>query len=251
MFDAMAPPHPRLVPPRQAPAARPAAVFLALALHGALLVILLQTPSLRLASSPKEVTVAEFVLEVAAEPEVPASAEPIEAAQPDPPPTPEAEPEPPPVAPEPIPPPSPVASFTQAAEPPRPAPRPPQTERRQARDNPATAAGAQGAHAEPSPAATPNAAPPLITTARFRRPPSPPHYSDLARERALSGTVVLRALVGPDGATRELRLHRSSGHAILDGSAMTAARKWQFEAATRDGQRMEAWVEVPIRFELR
>jgi protein TonB len=91
----------------------------------------------------------------------------------------------------------------------------------------------------------------VITSARFRSPPSPPHYPDMARENGQAGTAVVRALVGAGGETREVRLQRSSGHALLDGAAMTAVRRWQFEPALRDGQRIEAWVEVPVRFELR
>ncbi|MBX9751547.1 MAG: energy transducer TonB, partial [Roseococcus sp.] len=93
--------------------------------------------------------------------------------------------------------------------------------------------------------------PPVVTAARFRRPPIPPEYPLVARERGITGTAVIRALVGRDGETRELRLHRSSGHALLDDTAMAAVRRWAFAPATRDGQAIDAWLEVPLRFELR
>ena len=72
----------------------------------------------------------------------------------------------------------------------------------------------------------------------------------MARERGLTGVVVIRALVGADGETRELRIQRSSSHALLDGAAMAAVRRWAFAAATRDGVAIEAWIEVPLRFQL-
>ena len=62
--------------------------------------------------------------------------------------------------------------------------------------------------------------------------------------------VGLRLLVGADGATREVRLHRSSGNRLLDEAALAAARRWETEPASVGGQRADAWVEVPVRFRL-
>ncbi len=100
-------------------------------------------------------------------------------------------------------------------------------------------------------AAAPSDAPPLITAPRFRRPPRPPEYPPRAVELDLTGTVVVRALLDPEGDPREIRIHRSSGHAILDGAAVAAVRGWHFAPAARDGQRIAAWVEVPVHFRLR
>ena len=60
----------------------------------------------------------------------------------------------------------------------------------------------------------------------------------------------LRLLVGADGTTREVRLHRSSGHRLLDEAALAAARRWDVEPASIGGQRTEAWFEAPVRFRL-
>ncbi|UPY38789.1 energy transducer TonB [Sediminicoccus sp. KRV36] len=115
----------------------------------------------------------------------------------------------------------------------------------------ATPSGAPEAAMAP-PVATPAAfgPPPLITQARYRHPPTPPAYPPRALSFGVSGTVLVRALVGADGETRELRLHRSSGHAELDHAALSAVRGWAFAAATQGGQPIEAWVEVPVRFRL-
>jgi protein TonB len=92
--------------------------------------------------------------------------------------------------------------------------------------------------------------PPLITAARFRRPPLPPDYPPRAVELDLNGTVLIRALLDPAGDPREVRVHRSSGHAVLDHAAVAAVSRWAFEPASRDGQRIPAWVEVPVHFRL-
>jgi protein TonB len=85
---------------------------------------------------------------------------------------------------------------------------------------------------------------------RFRRPPSPPDYPAQALDRGEEGVVRLRLLVGADGATREIRLHRSSGNRLLDEAALGAARRWEVEPAGVDGRRAEAWFEVPVPFRL-
>jgi len=99
-------------------------------------------------------------------------------------------------------------------------------------------------------AAAADAAPPLITAPRFRHPPRPPEYPPRAIELDITGTVVVRALLDPAGDPREARIHRSSGHSMLDGAALAAVRRWAFEPAARDGRRIEAWVEVPVHFRL-
>jgi protein TonB len=63
--------------------------------------------------------------------------------------------------------------------------------------------------------------------------------------------VIIRALVGPDGESRDIRVFRSSGVGLLDDAALRAVRRWAFEAAQINGRPVEAWVEVPVRFQLR
>jgi protein TonB len=96
----------------------------------------------------------------------------------------------------------------------------------------------------------PAAAPLLPGEPRFRRPPAPPVYPARAQERGEEGTVALRLLVGGDGATLEIRLHRSSGNRLLDEAALAAARRWEVEPPVVGGRRAAAWVEVPVRFRL-
>jgi protein TonB len=104
-----------------------------------------------------------------------------------------------------------------------------------------------------TPVSLPVAAPPgpiLVTAPRYRSPPAPPVYPPRAVEFGLTGTVLIRARVGADGSTEEIRLWRTSGHALLDAAALAAVRRWAFEPASQDGRRVEAWVEVPVHFRL-
>lgn len=115
-------------------------------------------------------------------------------------------------------------------------------------------AGATNIAARPGPGAAPVAdegPPPVVTEAAYREPPAPPVYPRRDRELRVTGTTVLRALVDREGRTREVRVWRSSGSASLDDAAASAARRWAFAPARRDGRAIEAWVEIPVRFELR
>jgi protein TonB len=98
--------------------------------------------------------------------------------------------------------------------------------------------------------AAPLPAPMLITAPRYRSPPAPPRYPPRAVELGLTGTVLVRARVGADGNTQEIRVWRSSGQPLLDAAALAAVRGWAFEPATMAGRRAEAWVEVPVHFRL-
>lgn len=66
----------------------------------------------------------------------------------------------------------------------------------------------------------------------------------------VTGSVVLRALVGPHGDTQELRVWRSSGNPLLDNAALAAARRWAFAPARNGPHPIAAWVEVPVHFRL-
>lgn len=77
-----------------------------------------------------------------------------------------------------------------------------------------------------------------------------PAYPRLSRRLKEQGEVVLRVLVSPEGAPRQVTLHRSSGHQRLDKAAVNAVERWQFIPARRGGRTVEAWVIVPIAFNL-
>ena len=172
-------------------------------------------------------------------------------ALPDPPPAPSlalSEPLPPPPLPVPSQQTAAVATQRMAARPTasRPAPR-----GRPGGDSDPAMAQPNGASAGLTAAPAPSPSePPLITAPRFRRPPRPPDYPRRAVELEITGTVVVRALLDAEGDPRETRVQRSSGHPLLDGAALAAVRGWAFQPAARDGQRVPAWVEVPVHFRL-
>jgi protein TonB len=91
--------------------------------------------------------------------------------------------------------------------------------------------------------------PPSYTADYLRNPP--PEYPLSARRLGQEGWVVLRVKVDPSGAPAEVHLAQSSGVISLDQAALEAVRHWTFVPARRGGEVVTAWVEVPIRFQLR
>ena len=78
-----------------------------------------------------------------------------------------------------------------------------------------------------------------------------PEYPFLARRRGLEGTVLLRVKVSTEGAPLKVFIVHSSGADILDQAALSAVSQWRFIPAHRGEERLEATVDVPVRFELR
>ncbi|MFZ0612965.1 MAG: energy transducer TonB [Desulfobacterales bacterium] len=83
----------------------------------------------------------------------------------------------------------------------------------------------------------------------YRKNP-PLEYPQRARTRGYQGTVVLEVLVDRHGKVSDIRVLSSSGHAILDSSAMNSVRNWSFEPGRKGQERVEMWVRVPVRFRL-
>jgi protein TonB len=79
----------------------------------------------------------------------------------------------------------------------------------------------------------------------------PPTYPRIARRKGYEGTVVLEVLVNAEGKVADCRIRRSCGHFVLDNAAMKSIRNWVFEPGMRGEKRVEMWVKVPIRFELK
>jgi protein TonB len=77
-----------------------------------------------------------------------------------------------------------------------------------------------------------------------------PVYPMTARQRQWQGLVLLRVYVGADGQALQVNLQRSSGHEVLDESALEAVRKWKFVPAKRGDVAEASWATVPIQFEL-
>ena len=84
---------------------------------------------------------------------------------------------------------------------------------------------------------------------RYDRNPKPP-YPSIARRRGFEGVVVLKVEILPNGRVGELRVKRSSGHHILDKSALKTVKRWKFIPAKRGEDPIRIWAEIPIKFKL-
>ncbi len=76
----------------------------------------------------------------------------------------------------------------------------------------------------------------------------PPVYPALAKEAHVSGTVVLHAVIGKDGAL--LKLDPVSGPPMLLASAMDAVRQWRYKPTLLNGQPVEVDTTIAVVFQL-
>ena len=77
-----------------------------------------------------------------------------------------------------------------------------------------------------------------------------PVYPALALRRGWQGEVLLQVLVSKLGRVARIDIDRSSGHHLLDKSAIKAVRSWRFLPGRLDDLEIEAMVNIPVRFEL-
>lgn len=78
----------------------------------------------------------------------------------------------------------------------------------------------------------------------------PPIYPLMARQHGISGRVVIEAEVTADGRCGAAHVLHSSGHEILDDTALAAVKKWRFVPAARNGHPVTATVTIPLNFKL-
>jgi protein TonB len=76
-----------------------------------------------------------------------------------------------------------------------------------------------------------------------------PVYPPLARQARISGTVRLQAIIGIDGAIRELRV--LSGHPLLVQSALDAVQQWRYRPTELNGQPVEVLTQIDVNYTLR
>ena len=219
---------------------RPSALVLALALHAALIALVvsgaLEKPQLQI--EPPTLVIQLL------------TPTPVAPALPEPP-----RPEPP----KPKPPkPEPPKPTPQRPEPPKPEPLP---------EKPAQVAPAPApAPVVPSPPAPATPAAPVVPPAPAPAPPKPvartevsisasyaasnrkPEYPKMSQRLNEQGTVVLTVLVKSDGSAGDVEVKSSTGFPRLDRAAMDAVRSWHFNPATVDGKPVDKTYEVPITF---
>lgn len=77
-----------------------------------------------------------------------------------------------------------------------------------------------------------------------------PLYPREARKKGWQGEVILRVEVLSSGLVGQVEVRKSSGHEILDRSALSAVKKWKFFPAKKGENAIPFWVNIPIKFQL-
>lgn len=86
--------------------------------------------------------------------------------------------------------------------------------------------------------------------AAYLNNPKPP-YPAMAHRMHIEGTVMLKALVQPDGSCGDVLLAKSSGNELLDRSALNTVAQWKFIPAKSQGKDIAQWVSIPISFSIK
>lgn len=77
-----------------------------------------------------------------------------------------------------------------------------------------------------------------------------PIYPMLSRKRKEQGTVYLLLLVSKEGKVTQLKLKKTSGFNRLDQAALHAVKHWKFQPARQQGEPVDYWYELPLKFSL-
>jgi protein TonB len=84
---------------------------------------------------------------------------------------------------------------------------------------------------------------------KYRQNPLP-HYPEIARRKGYEGRTLLRVEVLESGSVGRIEIADSSGFEVLDKAALRSVKGWAFVPGTRNGETIDQWVIVPIRFSL-
>jgi len=79
----------------------------------------------------------------------------------------------------------------------------------------------------------------------------PIKYPKSARRKKLEGTVTIRADIDSKGYVKKAWVQKTSGHKVLDNSALKSVKRWIFTPAQRDGVAKASTVQFPVVFELK
>lgn len=76
-----------------------------------------------------------------------------------------------------------------------------------------------------------------------------PTYTDKARDKWITGTVILKAVFAADGKITNIRVVRGLGGGLTE-QAIEVARKIKFIPATKNGQNVSMWLQLEYNFNL-
>ena len=77
-----------------------------------------------------------------------------------------------------------------------------------------------------------------------------PEYSEKARKKKISGTVLVAMVVTADGKVRDVTVTKSLEQS-LDKQAIAAVQTWTFEPATKDGKPVAVRLHAEVSFRIR
>ncbi|MBW3517177.1 energy transducer TonB [Shewanella sp. NKUCC01_JLK] len=76
-------------------------------------------------------------------------------------------------------------------------------------------------------------------------------YPKMAKRLRQQGVTLLKVKVSEHGECQQVDLLTSSGFDLLDRAAIDSAKNWLFESAQSNGEKVSAWVEIPVHFSIR
>ena len=84
---------------------------------------------------------------------------------------------------------------------------------------------------------------------RFARSFQPDYPLGMLRQE-IEGSVTVRVLVGTDGRVRQVQIIRATDPNFASSTERQALKAWRFKPATRDGQPVEDWQTLTVRFDI-
>jgi len=75
-----------------------------------------------------------------------------------------------------------------------------------------------------------------------------PAYPALAKQARVAGTVRLTAIIGRDGAIRNLQV--MSGHPLLTPAALEAVKQWRYQPTLLNDEPVEVITQIDVNFTL-
>ena len=77
-----------------------------------------------------------------------------------------------------------------------------------------------------------------------------PRYPLLARKMGYTGTVLLSVTMDIQGTPVMVSIKKSSGHKVLDQSALKIIWQWRFNVKNENNSEKEFEVDIPVKFVL-
>jgi periplasmic protein TonB len=84
---------------------------------------------------------------------------------------------------------------------------------------------------------------------RFASALQPEYPPGMIREEK-EGAVTIKILIGTDGRVKQVQPVRSDADAFLAATRKQALSSWRFLPATKDGEPVESWKEMTVRFQM-